>query len=151
MSKVLCLVIAIVAAGASVSAQTEATTKKSFQVESNSLRIARNASNESAEEAAVIRETAYRYPADEFKPGVVKVGPRTTYLKEGLSTAEVVRLLGKPAAVSERSERDVLTTIFEFPRSEGQVLIAEFVKDKLVRATLAAREQVARGELERED
>jgi hypothetical protein len=91
----------------------------------------------------VVRETAYRYPSDEFKPGVVRVGPRTTYLKEGLSTAEVVRLLGKPAAVSERSEQDVLTTILEFPRGEGQLLIAEFVKDKLVRTMMQTRGQVA--------
>ena len=32
------------------------------------------------------------------KVGVVRVGPSTTYLKQGLSTEEVVRLLGEPTA-----------------------------------------------------
>jgi hypothetical protein len=59
---------------------------------------------EAADDDVSYTEVAsYSYPADEFKPGVVQVGPRTTYLKEGLTTEEVVRLLGKPSAISERT------------------------------------------------
>ena len=70
---------------------------------------------------------------------MVQVGPRTTYLKEGLRTDEVVRLLGKPAHISERSEHDVVITTYEFQRGEGRILIAEFVSDRLVRSRLDAR------------
>jgi hypothetical protein len=35
-------------------------------------------------------------------------------------------------------------TIYEFPRSEGRVLIAEFVKGGLVRFTMETRGQVAK-------
>jgi hypothetical protein len=68
--------------------------------------------------------------------GVVHVGPRSTYLQEGLSTEEVVRLLGEPAVVSERDERGVLVTTYEFPRSEGRTLIAEFTKGVLIRSRI---------------
>jgi outer membrane protein assembly factor BamE (lipoprotein component of BamABCDE complex) len=97
----------------------------------------------SDEEVSYLEPAAYSYPADEFKPGVVQVGPRTTYLREGLSTEEVVRLLGRPSAISQRSEKDVTVTIYEFPRSEGRVLIAEFVKNALVSSTMETRGQVA--------
>src|SRR6476469_6886667 len=62
------------------------------------------------------------------KPGVVRVGPATTYLKEGLSTEQVIRLLGQPAAISERTEK---------------VLIAEFVSDALIDSRIETRVQVA--------
>jgi hypothetical protein len=101
---------------------------------------------DSDEEIAYLEPASYSYPADEFKPGVVRVGPRTTYLKEGLSTEEVVRLLGQPSAISERRENAVVT-IYEFPRSEGHVLIAEFVKNALVRSRLEARGEVAKAEV----
>jgi hypothetical protein len=88
----------------------------------------------------------YSYPAAEFKPGVVQVGPRTTYLKEGLTTQEVVRLLGKPASIIERSENGVLVTVYVFPRGENRVLIAEFVKSALVRSTIETRGEVAQAD-----
>ena len=65
--------------------------------------------------------------------GVVRFGPRTTYLKEGLRSQEVVRLLGQPSTVSERTEGDAVVTRYEFDRSEGRVIVAEFVSDALVR------------------
>jgi hypothetical protein len=57
---------------------------------------------------------------------VLRLGPTTTYLKNGLSTEEVVSLLGKPASVSERQEGNKLLATYTFSRSEGRVLIAEF-------------------------
>jgi hypothetical protein len=80
--------------------------------------------------------TSFSYPVEDFKPGVVQVGPRTTYLKEGLRTDEVVRVLGKPTSISERSENDIVITTYEFHRGEGRVLIAEFVSGILVRSRL---------------
>jgi outer membrane protein assembly factor BamE (lipoprotein component of BamABCDE complex) len=89
---------------------------------------------------------SYSYPADEFMPGVVQVGPRTTYLKEGLTTQEVVRLLGKPSSIVERSEIGVLLTVYVFPRGENRVLIAEVVKGALVRSTIETRGEVAQAD-----
>lgn len=57
---------------------------------------------------------------------VLRVGPTTTYLKSGLSTDEVVRLLGRPASISERLEGGRLLAVYVFTRSEGRMLIAEF-------------------------
>jgi hypothetical protein len=78
------------------------------------------------------------------KAGVVRVGPTTTYLKEGLSTAQVVRLLGEPSAIYERIEKDLIITTYEFPRAEGRVLIADFASDALVDSRVEKRAQVAR-------
>jgi hypothetical protein len=94
-----------------------------------------------AETEAFQPRTSYSYPVDDFKPGVVRVGPRTTYLKEGLRTDEVVRLLGKPASISERSENGVVVTTFEFQRGEGRVIIAEFVSGVLVRSRTETRDE----------
>jgi hypothetical protein len=88
--------------------------------------------------------TAFSYSGEDFKPGVVQVGPRTTYLKEGLTTDEVVRLLGKPATISERTDDGVVVTIYEFTRSEDRVLVAEFEKGTLVRSAMHPRGEVAK-------
>ena len=77
------------------------------------------------------------------KAGVVRVGPTTTYLKEGLSTEQVIRLLGTPSAISERTENDLIVTTYQFPRGEGRVLIAEFVSDALIDSRIETRVQVA--------
>jgi hypothetical protein len=66
--------------------------------------------------------------------GVVRFGPRSTYLKDGLSTQQVVRLLGQPSTVSERNEDGDVITRYEFDRSEGRIIVAEFVSDALVRS-----------------
>ncbi len=90
--------------------------------------------------------TAYSYPSEDFKPGVVQVGPRTTYLKEGLTTTEVVRLLGKPAATSERLDHETVITVYEFKRAEGRILVAEFVKNALVRSMMETRGETAQSD-----
>jgi hypothetical protein len=146
MRKFLSLVIVIMSAMVSVSAQSEQDLKRSLENRHVNSKVDVPATRDTDEGASYIRQTSYSYPADDFKPGVVQVGPRITYLKEGLSTDEVVRLLGKPSAITERNEQNVVLTIYEFPRSEGRVLIAEFVKDVLVRFTMETRGQVAKAD-----
>ena len=146
MRKFLSLVIVIMSAMVSGSAQTGQDLKRSLESKHVTSKVDVPATRNTDEDASYIRQTAYSYPADDFKPGVVQVGPRTTYLKEGLSTEEVVRLLGKPSAITERNEKDVLVTIYEFPRGEGRVLIAAFVKGGLVRFTMETRGEVARAD-----
>ncbi len=78
------------------------------------------------------------------KIGVVRVGPSTTFLKQGLSTEEVVRLLGEPTAIYEREEgTDSITYVFA--RSEDRVLVAEFVKGSLVSSRTELRTNVQVG------
>jgi len=78
------------------------------------------------------------------KASVVRVGPTTTYLKEGLSTEQVVRLLGEPSAISEHKEQNSIVTRYEFPRAEGRVLIAEFINDALRSSRVETRTDVAK-------
>ncbi len=80
------------------------------------------------------------------KAGVVRVGPSVTYLKEGFSLEEVLRLLGEPAAISERHDGDESVTTYEFPRGQNRILIAEFVNGALVRSRTENRVQVALGD-----
>jgi hypothetical protein len=88
------------------------------------------------------RQVSYRYVAGSLrKPRVVRVGPPTTYLKEGLRTEEVLRVLGEPSTVSERVEQGLVVTTYEFPRGEGRILIAEFISDALVRTRIETRSQ----------
>lgn len=77
---------------------------------------------------------------------VVRVGPRTTYLKEGLSTEDVFKLLGRPAERSEREEGGATVVTYVFERGEGRVLVAEFVSDRLVRSRVESRGEGLRAE-----
>jgi hypothetical protein len=79
-------------------------------------------------------------------PRVISVGPRTTYLKEGISTEDVLKLLGRPAEVSEREEGGAKVVSFVFERGEGRVLVAEFVSDRLVRSRVETRGEGMRAE-----
>ena len=63
---------------------------------------------------------------------VLRLGPSTTYLKNGLRTVEVIRLLGKPSSVSERLEGNRLLATYTFQRSEGRAFVAEFEDGLLV-------------------
>src|SRR6267142_732186 len=137
MRKVLGIVIVIMAAMVCVSAQTGQDRMRFSEDKVASLKL--NAPETESE--AFYLGTSYSYPVEDFKPGVVQVGPRTTYLKEGLRTDEVVRLLGKPSAISERTENGVVVTVYEFPRSEGRVLIADFENGMLIRSTMENRGQ----------
>ena len=65
---------------------------------------------------------------------VIRFGPTTTYLKNGLRTEEVVMLLGKPASVSERQDGSRLLSTYIFNRSRGRIFVAEFENYVLVRS-----------------
>src|SRR6476659_1484270 len=132
MQKVLGILIFMMAAMVCVSAQTSQDRIRFSEDKGAILKL----DTPVAETAAFYPHTSYSYPVENFKPGVVQVGPRTTYLKEGLRTDEVIRLLGKPASISERTENDVIITIYQFERGEGRSLIAEFVRGALVRSWL---------------
>lgn len=84
-------------------------------------------------EAAVIKPVAYKTKgASGSKAGVVELGPRSTYLKEGLSLAAVIKVLGTPSLVSERVENRKVVRDYEWSRGEGRTLSAQFVNDILV-------------------
>jgi hypothetical protein len=139
MGKVLSIVIVIMAALVCVSAQTSQDQTRYIADKSTALGVDRAPAAGAAEN--FYSRTSYSYPLDDFKPGMVRVGPRTTYLKEGLRTDEVVRVLGKPASISERSENNVVITTYEFQRGEGRILIAEFVDGVLVRSRTETRDE----------
>jgi hypothetical protein len=143
MRKLLGLGIVIMSAMVSVSAQTSSQSMRDRQhfVEDKNAALRVERVPTTAEDNS-FRSTSYSYSVDDFKPGVVRVGPRTTYLKEGLRTDEVVRLLGKPISVSERNEKDIVVTTYEFQRGEGHILIAEFEHDLLVRSRTESRDQL---------
>ncbi|MBD0372265.1 MAG: hypothetical protein ICV60_15590 [Pyrinomonadaceae bacterium] len=75
---------------------------------------------------------------------VVRVGPTSTYLKNGLSLEEVVQLLGKPESVTERSEGGRLLATYIFPRSEGRVLVAQFENGLLTNSRTETLEAMKR-------
>lgn len=91
----------------------------------------------SAQPAAASRKHVSR------KAGVVRVGPSVTYLKEGFTVEEVLRLLGQPANVSKHQSGSDLVTTYEFPRGQNRFLIAEFVNGALVSSRTEVREQLA--------
>lgn len=84
-------------------------------------------------EAEVIKPVAYKTKeTSRSKAGVVELGPRSTYLKEGLSLAAVMKVLGTPSVVSERVENHKVVRDYEWSRGEGRTLSAQFVNDVLV-------------------
>jgi hypothetical protein len=137
MRKVLGIALVIMATMVCVSAQKRQAPARYVEGASANLKVDKPAS----EAEAFSPRTSYSYPVDDFKPGVVKVGPRTTYLKAGLRTDEVIRVLGKPISISERTENDVVITTYEFQRGEGRVLIAEFEGGLLVRSRTETRDE----------
>lgn len=136
MRKVLSIMVVMMAAMICVSAQTRHDRTRYSEDKSATLKL--DISLTEAE--AFYPHTSYSYPVEDFKPGVVRVGPRTTYLKEGLRTDEVVRVLGNPTSISERTENDIVITTYEFQRGEGHLLIAEFVNGVLVRSRTETRD-----------
>ena len=75
-------------------------------------------------------------------PLVLQVGPRTTYLKEGLSIEDVVSFLGQPIVVSEQQEGNAHLTTCIFARSEERVMVVEFVNGLLARSRTTTREHL---------
>ena len=74
---------------------------------------------------------------------VLRLGPPATYLPNGLSLNEVVRLLGEPTSISERRDANLRLTTCTFPRSEGRILVAEFENGVLVESRTEILEDVA--------
>ena len=66
------------------------------------------------------------------RASAVRVGPPTTYLKDGLTTEQVLRILGEPINVAQREENGVTINTYEFQRGANRILIADFVKGTLV-------------------
>jgi hypothetical protein len=95
--------------------------------------------------ALTMRQDA-SYPGAFVRPGVVHLGAPSTYLQEGLSTSEVVRLLGEPTTISERHDEGSLVKTYEFARGEGRVVVADFMGDKLVRSRTEMRSASANSE-----
>ncbi len=62
----------------------------------------------------------------------IRIGPPTTYLKNGLAIEQVIRVLGEPINVSERDEQGKTIKTLQFQRGANRILIAEFVNDALV-------------------
>ena len=69
----------------------------------------------------------------------IRVGPPTTYLKEGLTAEQVLRVLGQPIRVSEREEQGVTIKTLFFQRGANRILVAEFVNDALVSSRTETR------------
>lgn len=145
MRRLIGFTIVIICAAVSVSAQTgsqkgQQARKHHGEGKNAILRVDKVTAPET--EASFTPHTAYNYSLDEFKPGVVRVGPRTTYLKAGLKTEEVIRFMGKPLAVSERIEKNITVTVYEFQRGDGQLVIAEFENGLLARSRTEVRANV---------
>lgn len=77
-------------------------------------------------------------------PGVLRLGPSKTFLRNGLSTNDVVRFLGKPASVSEDQQGNARLTTYTFPRGEGRVIVAEFANGALIRSRTEVRQQLVK-------
>jgi len=93
------------------------------------------------ETADDVEGASLRHPSYIYAPHVVSVGPRTTFLKEGLSEREVFRLLGRPSLTRPPTDGNFNTT-YVFPRGEGRLIVAEFADGVLVRSRVEAREQI---------
>jgi hypothetical protein len=77
------------------------------------------------------------------RPGVINVGPKTTFLRNGLTAQEVVRLLGEPMRVSERRRGETRLSTYVFSRAGGRVLVAEFENDVLLNSRVEDRDGLA--------
>jgi hypothetical protein len=73
---------------------------------------------------------------------VIKVGPPTTFLKNGLSIDEVTRLLGRPFFVSDHQEGNRLISTYIFRRGEDRFVVADFAKGILKRSSVKSREDL---------
>jgi hypothetical protein len=73
---------------------------------------------------------------------VIKVGPPTTFLKNGLSIDEVTHLLGKPIHISERREGKRLIRTYIFQRGEDRFIVADFAKGILKRSSVKTSEDL---------
>ena len=123
MKKSLIIVSLILISAIAASAQTGA--------RGELARLRPNSSGEKRS-SATIKKSRVRGPA------VLRLGPSTTYLKNGLKADEVVRLLGQPMALRERQDGSLRLATYTFTRGDGRVLVAEFENDSLVSSRMEA-------------
>ncbi len=86
---------------------------------------------------------AQRFNRRVHQASAIRLGPPTTYLKEGLTAEQVVRILGEPIKVAERNENGITVETYEFQRGANRVLIADFVKGSLVNSRTESRAPLA--------
>jgi hypothetical protein len=135
MQKFLVVTVFLLLSSTSAAAQT-VEEKKPVQ-EGRQVEFARRTVNAQPGLIAPAKRSAERRQTGRVVDGrVVRFGPTTTYLKNGLRTDEVVRLLGKPASVLERREGNNLLSTYTFSRSEGRIFVAEFENGVLVDSRL---------------
>jgi len=138
MRRLLVFVFIIMCAAVTVSAQSENDLKRHAEGKQVTLKMEVPATED------VVRQISYEYTAPgSRKIGVVRVGSPTTYLKRGLTTEEVLQVLGQPAGISKRVEAGRVVTTYEFRRGGERMLVAEFVNNTLVYYRTETREQVA--------
>ena len=119
MKKFLSLITIVLFSVVAVSAQTRV--NGSF----SDLQRSRRAGG--AEKRAANHKVARFQEARAFR-----LRPSTIYLKNGLSTDEVLSLLGTPTSVSERQEGTAHLATYIFHRSEGRIFIADFENGVLI-------------------
>jgi hypothetical protein len=73
-----------------------------------------------------------------------RLRPSTIYLKNGLSTDEVLRLLGTPTSISERLEGNSHLATYIFHRSEGRIFVAEFENGVLINSRTEDQVEISR-------
>lgn len=80
-----------------------------------------------------VEKRAANHRAAKFQDArAFRLRPSSIYLKNGLSTDEVLRLLGTPTSVSERQEGSAHLATYIFQRSEGRIFVADFENGVLV-------------------
>jgi hypothetical protein len=125
MRRLLSLLTVALLAASPVAAQTEGGSKKPSEV--------RQVASKGEGEAASL-------PTAPRSRLVVSVGPRTTFLKEGLGEREVLWLLGSPS-VTLRAAGGSPSVTYEFTRGAGRVLVAVFKDGVLVSSRTETRGQ----------
>lgn len=127
MKKIFSLFAIVILTGIAVSAQTRSKGEfnPSPRVKSESKRI------------------VVTHKSVKNDPRVLRVGPSSTYLRNGLSIDDVIRVLGKPETVSEKQDGNLSLATYTFTRSEGRILVAEFKNSVLVNSRIETPAQVA--------
>jgi hypothetical protein len=135
VQKLFCLIATILLSAAAISAQTSRDSKpgsersqSEYAAHLKDPKLAEREGNSDKRKARLKEDANLR------APGVLRLGPSRTYLRDGLSTDDVVRLLGTPASVSEKQEGNARLTTYMFPRGDGRVIIAEFANGALIRS-----------------
>jgi hypothetical protein len=141
MCKFLVFVVVIMCAAVTASAQSQTNLKRYFEEKQVTLKLDIPAAKDD-----VLRQISYEYAASGSKKiGVVRVGSPTTYLKPGLTTKDVLQVLGEPGRISKSVEDGMVVMTYEFRRGGDRVLVADFVRDTLVRSRTETGEQIAQG------